>query len=147
MASHPKHAIGTNGNGAAGGLTARKIEQLLAYHDGIAAALRTTLAVLRGDAIDHRQHRAPAVLAAAVQLDAARRANASPTKQRAPHGSLVSAIKARRQRTADMLAKFDTRTPRAPEPDDVRRLSVSIQHGFLKKVRGGYIRTAKAFEP
>jgi hypothetical protein len=146
MASHPHHAIGANGNGNGAngngaGATQKKLEKLLAYHGGIADALRTTLALLRGDAVEHREHRAPDVLAAAVQLDAARREHT-----RGPNtGEHTAARHERRKKTAALLASYDLHKPTPPRGKG--KTGVLIQHGFLKKVRGGYVRTTKEFQP
>jgi len=144
MASHARFAKGSNGNGASNGaggsMTQRKIEALLAHHDAAATALRTTLALLRGESIDKREHRAPDVLAAAVQIDAARR------KYKTPDYQGTAAVKARRQRTADLLSTFDLHKPKSSAGMH-RQFGVLIQHGYVKKVRDGYVRTAKPFIP
>jgi hypothetical protein len=140
MATHPRHAVNGNGNGDGGhgGLTLKKIEKLYALHDGIATALRTTLQLLRGEAVDRKVETGPDVLTAAVRLDAQRRA------PRAPAGTHTAMVNERRQKTAALLATMDLHKPTNPGG---RSLGVLIQHGFIKRKGDGYIRTAKDFEP
>jgi hypothetical protein len=118
-------------------MTVKKLELLLQHHEGITAALRTTLALLRGDAMERKATRGPAVLQAALQLDAAR------TKTN--DGTHTRMVKARRERTAALLARFDLHKPQTIQTG--RTAGVLVQHGFLKKTRGGYVRTSKQFTP
>jgi lactate dehydrogenase-like 2-hydroxyacid dehydrogenase len=73
-----------------------------------------------------------------VQIDAARR--------RVHDGAHTAAVKARRKRTADLLTTFDLHKPTASLVGR-GRIGGLIQNGYLKKVRGGYVRTAKEFHP
>jgi hypothetical protein len=137
MSTHPKHATNGNGHGST-----KKLERLLAYHEHNADALRTALALLRGEAVEHRAKRAPDVLAAAVALDAARR-TAHPRRDG------KTQIRARRTRTAALLAQFDLHTPRRsdqlPASPANRGIGGLVRTGLLKRTRDGYVRTAKPF--
>jgi hypothetical protein len=137
MSTHPKHAM-TNGNGHG---STKKLERLLAYHEHNADALRTTLALLRGEAVEQRAKRAPDVLAAAVALDAVRR-TAHPRHDK-------TETRARRARTAVLLAQFDLHTPRRanqlPASPANRGIGGLVRGGLLKRTKGGYVRTAKPF--
>lgn len=56
-------------------------------------------------------------------------------------------LRRQRQTTADMLSDFDPKIPRTAEEltFNPRRLGVLVRRGYLKKHRGGYIRTDKPF--
>lgn len=77
-----------------------------------------------------------------------------PSKQLKPGQSWSDKKREERQRTADLLAHFDTSEAR-PMPPGARpmRAGVLIQHNYLRTAKKGpdgeprYLRTAKTFEP
>ena len=65
-------------------------------------------------------------------------------KKRTPGYSVN--LRAQRERSADLLAQFDTTTPKMP-PAAMKpgAVGVYVRRGYLRKKDTGYIRTAKAF--
>ena len=53
--------------------------------------------------------------------------------------------RARRRASAELLAAFDTITPRDAPVGRERAVAPLIRHGYLKKKGDGYLRTSKAF--
>lgn len=106
-----------------------------------AAAVRRTLALLNGHAEHKSQRRAPSILQQALAIDQTRRRQATPppapTKAR-----WGEKRKLRREETARLLANFN---PDEPQQLPGTRMSVLIQHGYLKKKGSGYVRTSKPF--
>lgn len=69
------------------------------------------------------------------------------TGKRGPNtGAHVSGIRARRQKSAAVLAKYSTDDPR---PSTIAGVQIGpyVRRGYLKKKGDGYIRTAKPYEP
>ena len=152
MTTHAKHA----NSDLHGGSTRGRLVRLLARYDSAAAAIRTTLALLDGDAAQTKTEKAGDVLRQAIRIDTVRagadamivNGNGSgrpaPAKAK-PSGAGAKAAKAKRRRTAALLDTFSTTTPR---PNTEKRpLSVLLQHGYLTKKGDGYVRTAKQFVP
>lgn len=101
------------------------------HHEGIAAALRTTLDVLRAE---DKASNAP-IIAAAVALDTARTAKRSQKR--------VSKVQRKRERIAATLAQFDSKIPRQPE--NGYTAGALVRRGYLKRKGDGFVRTAKEF--
>jgi hypothetical protein len=146
MATHPH-----------GGATQTRLDRLLAYHESAAEAIRTTIGLLNGSAKAAKTNGHNTVLAEALALDGDRahkvkaKARAKKKKPHRPTGR--DAIRVQRQRTAQVLDKFDLKTPR-PVAEVAQELGVSskragfsplINHGYLKKKDDGYVRTAKPY--
>jgi hypothetical protein len=145
MATHARHAMnGHNGNGNGGSMTQKKLEQLLEHYERHAEALRTTLGLLRGAELETKARRAPAVLGAALRLEADRHAQNgnghAPAKPK--RGAFRAAILARRKESAAWLATFSKTKPAA---EIGQGKNVFVVHGYLKKVQGGFVRTDKVF--
>ena len=143
MATHPRMAAAaaTNGHGNSG---SGKLDRLLAYHEQAAAAIRMTIGLMNGHEKTTKANGHSTVLAQAIALDGARVAKTK-TKKGRPTGR--AGILAQRARTIAVLDSFDTAKPREPThlPHGARGLTPLINHGYLKKKRGGYIRTAKPY--
>ena len=134
---------------------AARLNRLLAHHEQAAAAIRFTIELLNGSA---RAAKASGnghatVIAEAIALDSARVAKHAKAKPSKGHNKR-SVVLARRHRSAQVLDAFDSKTPR-PLAEVVQALGLpSGQHagiaplvnsGYLKKKRGGYVRTSKAY--
>ena len=146
-----KHAVNGNGNGNGNGIgtgnasgTSARLAKLQAYHESMAAAIRTTRALLDGDATATKQQRAPDVISQAIALDAARRQGG---KRRHYDGKPGAEIRARRKRTAAFLDSLSTTTPKQAKMNGVPggAIGTLLRHGFIKRSGDGYIRTAKPF--
>lgn len=154
MATHP-HSAATNGHGNS---STTKIEKLLAFHESAAAAIRMTIGLMNGHAKTAKTNGHASVLADALALDGARTAKTAKAAKRKKRGTLSkpndrATVLAQRARTAKVLDAFSTKHP-IPITDvakdldsDARRMGIAplITHGYLKRKRGGLIRTAKAF--
>lgn len=69
------------------------------------------------------------------------------TGKRGPNtGAHVSGIRAQRQRSAALLAKFAADEPR-PSAIAGGAIGSLVRRGYLKKKGDGYVRTAKPYEP
>jgi hypothetical protein len=136
------HGKGSSSTGARA-----KIERLLAHHEQITAALRTTLGLLDEGAHETKQQRGSTVLADALALDAARRGKRGPYGKRKPSAEARRQSKTdrreQRQRSANFLKLFDTDKPkRVPNS---RGIAPLLLHGYLKRKGDGYVRTAREF--
>jgi len=75
----------------------------------------------------------------------------APAKRKKKNGAVKPSeykneMKARRERSAKLLARFDRHEPRPIPPDMGHQgISVLVQHGYLKPQGGGYVRTAREF--
>jgi hypothetical protein len=127
----------------AGQSAVAQLEQLLAHHERLTVAIRTTLDELRGRQATRKQGRAANVLQQAVTLDLARvTATRTPRKKR--KGAAIADKAAARRRTAALLASFDATLAK---PGQSRSIAVLVRHGFLKKKGDGYVRTSRPFVP
>jgi hypothetical protein len=134
-------ALNGNGHGKGSATGARgKIERLLAHHEQIAAALRTTLGLLDEGAHETKQQRGSSVLADAMALDEARR---SKGKRKYKKAMNKAAVQERRARSLAFLKQFDHEKPkRVP---NARGIAPLLLHGYLKRKGDGYVRTAREF--
>jgi len=133
----------SNGNGKAphGGSTRVKLERLRAHHEQLAAALSMALAVLDADEHATKAKRAPGIIADALAIEHARTNGTRP-----PRTSDYSRTKhATRQQTAALLARFSPDTPTAAKGTGRGNVATLVRHGYLKRTRGGLVRTAKPF--
>lgn len=128
-----------------------KLDRLLAYHEDAAKAIRFTMGLLNGQAKAAKTNGHATVLAQAVALDSERAAKA-PKHKKSKRPMTRAAIMKQRERSAQVLAAF-TKAPR-PASEVAQELGLPlaklgfaplINHGYLKKTRGGYVRTAKAY--
>lgn len=135
---------------AHGNSSATKIEKLLAFHESAAAAIRLTIELMNGQAKTAKTNGHSTVLAEAVALDGARAVKSRKSKKKA---SSRADILAQRERTAKVLDAFDVKRPRsAAEVQqalgiDSRTMGIAplLHHRYLKKKRGGLVRTAKTY--
>lgn len=130
-----------DGNGQGGGLTRSKLLTILAHHERIAMAIRTTLQVLEDESALRKTKTATSMIAKAITMDLGRRRKKKPTK---PHAERIAE---RRKFTEKFLAKFDTTEPRMVEGLKQGGAGTLVRHGYLKAKGDGYIRTAKEFTP
>jgi hypothetical protein len=129
-----------------------KLLTLAADAERAAAAYRLAAAALNGHAVDKRVTRSATILDAALELDAARRGTKpkpkpKPTRQR---GDVARAVRARRERTARVLATIAKKGPltfaEITDAADGRRIgTVLSRRGYIKPVGDKYARTAKPF--
>ncbi len=146
MATHP------HGNG-----TSSRLDRLLAYHESAAEAIRTTIGLLNGSAKAAKTNGHSTVLAEALALDGARahkvKASHAKTKTTTKRAQSRSAIRVQRERTAQVLDRFDPKTPRAVM-DVANELGLSysqiglgplVHRKYLKRKGDGFVRTAKAY--
>jgi hypothetical protein len=147
---------------ASNGHTPSKLEKLLEYHERAAAALRTSLELLRAAAHVSAVERHSRTINTAIVLDAVRANGSTPaptpakTRGRKPKGKRAttptgSKIGEQRARSATFLDGFDRTEPREPGPI-AAVLGVSslitgsmVRRGYLAKKGNGYVRTAKEF--
>lgn len=132
--------------------TRQQLEKLLAHHEGIAAAIRTTLSLLEGHEERGAKRRAPQVITQALALDAARaaangnghheRQEPRPTKPKLT----MARIRANRRRTARILGRLSKTEPRPLGPGEYKQVAVMLRHGYITKKGDGYLRTGKEFE-
>jgi hypothetical protein len=137
------------------------IEKLLRLADEAertAAAYRLAATALNGHATSKRVERSEGVLDDALAVDAARRAiktrGRGPDKQKRKRpGEWRAAHAEQRRRTATYLAALDTSkvTPFADWAAQFEGVKIPVaplvNGGYVKKKGGGYIRTAKVFDP
>ncbi len=124
------------------GLTLRKITRLLQYHEHAADALRTTLALMNGEAVAAKQETRAPLLATALALDRARtqRSPVPPKKDRAKTAHFLALFDPVKPLTsADVMTKTG-RTGRA------YGLPSLIHHGYLKRKGAGWVRTSKPYD-
>lgn len=120
----------------------QRLEKLLAFHERAVDAVRLTLSLLNGDERATKAATANGTIAAALKLDAGRRA-VKPTRKH--YGNKVHA---QRQQSARLLHLLSVDEPR---PLKRAGLAGLIRHGYLKVVgrddagRALYLRTAKPF--
>jgi len=117
-------------------VTRDQLHRLLAEHEAAAAAIRATIGLLNG----HANGGAPPLIDEALTR-----------RRRRPRKATTGAPPP--MDTAAKLALFDRRVPVSTA--DLRKvagggvqqigLGVLVRHGYLKKKRGGYIRTAKPY--
>jgi hypothetical protein len=138
-----------NGNGHGANVSVR-LAKLLAHHEGIAAAIRTTMELLADTRTGAKQKTAGAVINQAIALDATRRQTTATTRKktgRAYNGGgarSAARIKASRRQQAKYLATF---SPTVPKLKIGQRSAVLIRHGYLVKRGDGYVRSDKVFTP
>jgi hypothetical protein len=133
----------TNGHGNG---SAVRLAKLLADREADVAAIRRTLALMNGHGGAAPRNGA-SVLADALALDAARRRkrkapSKTPPSKAAGYG-VKRVRKARRQRTADLLAHIAKHNA---APAGRFGLGTLIRHGLIRKTKTGYTRTEKPFE-
>lgn len=119
-----------------------RLRLMLLKYETAAAALRATIALVDEDAHARRAARTAPVLLEAAALDHERRAK-RPSSKRARRGQSTREMYARRAKSARLLASLDTKTPRPVR--DTRGLAVLMQHGYIRRVEDGYLRTDKPF--
>jgi hypothetical protein len=149
MTTHAKYARGTT---PAHGLSIHgKIDKLIATAQSDLDALLRTKELMTAVAKNGKVHSHETVLARAVDLDSERRearpAKPAPAKKPKRYSKPGSS---QRKRTAKFLARFantPSDKPYMPTGSDSRRVSVLIQHGYLKAQGEGYVRTDKVFTP
>jgi hypothetical protein len=118
-----------------------QLEALAIHHEQLAAAIRTTLSLVRSEAKVPKED-AGSLLSQALEVDVARRGGRRelPTNGNGAHGP---AIVVQRQKTADKLAQFDRSEPR--RVPGLNNAGVLIANGYLLKKPGGFVRTDKPF--
>jgi hypothetical protein len=102
-------------------------------------ALRTTLALLDGNAHASSAKRSGSTISQAMALDAARLGNGNGHSRPAGKPSLL----AQRQRTAALLAQFDRTEPR--RSPGRANIGVLIHRGYLVRQGDGFVRTDKPY--
>ena len=136
-----------------------RLRRLLAYFENGAASVRTTIAFLEHDPTAPRAARAVngngnghhPVMLDALALDAQRRSGKGTGKRGQDHGPRTGKSKARihvqRTRSAEVLALFNTDTPKTAEQAGIggREIAPLSRRGYIKKKRDGYVRTSKPF--
>ncbi len=125
----------TNGNGHSS-RAVKDIEQLFDKYAAIAAALKTTLDLLRAGVVETRQSRTKSVIDQALALRG---------ETAAPRGAVFAKAKAARLRSAALLARFSRTVPRQPADDEARTLATLARTGYVKKTKAGYLRTVKPY--
>lgn len=158
MPRHKRRLVAVPPDVAGNGHSPSKLEKLLEYHERAAAAVRTTLELLRAAAHASAVDRQSRTINTALVLDAMRSNGAPPApmpgkKRGRPPGTVKrgSKIRAQRTRSATFLDGFDRSEPREPGPI-AALLGVSalttgsmVRRGYLAKKGSGYVRTAKEF--
>jgi len=124
-----------------------KQHALNGYHEQIAAAIRTTLALLDDAQTAKKAERVPAVLSDALALDATRRHKRKASSSEESRKYYPAATRKQRKQSAALLAKVSTDTPTDAGRLLGKRVGSFVRRGYLLKVDGGYLRTAKAFTP
>jgi hypothetical protein len=120
----------------------QRLEKLLAFHERAAAAVRLTLSLLNGDERATKAATANGTIAAALKLDAGRRA-AKPTRK------AYGKVRGHRQQSARLLQSLSVDEPRRSTVGN--KLAGLIRHGYVKSAgrddagRALYLRTAKPF--
>ena len=135
-----------NGNGAGPGTGTRaQLHRLYAFHSQRAEALRIALELLDDQQLQRRGLRSDSVIVEAVRMDEQRRQRKAPKSKR-PDYWLKDTIKRRRQATAKKLMEIsdDAKSPTTKIGQGMQPL---LANGYLKKVKGGWIRTEKEFQP
>jgi hypothetical protein len=134
-----------------------KLLRLADEAERTAAAYRLAATALNGHATSKRVERSETVLDDALAVDAARRAHKSTRgpdkKKRKQTGEAKAAKIATRRQTAATLDALDTSKPTTL--DDWRAkiggrkigIGVLVHAGFIRPKAGGWIRTAKVFDP
>lgn len=128
-----------------------KIAKLIAERQADINALMRAGALLNGVAKNGKVGGHASLLAEAVALDTERRQERGPYKKHKPAKPAskydADAVQARRKATAKFLAKVKKSgdTPFIPTGKDQGRVSVLIQHKYLKPKDGGYVTTEKTF--
>jgi hypothetical protein len=144
MATHPKHATNGNGNGHGNSGDAR-LQKLLAHHEGIASAIRTTIEALNGTAKVAKQKTGASVIAAALAIDSARKVGRPKKNSPARVHGMTKQKRAQRERTGALLNAFTARDA-IPADSELRRMSGGLtRHGYLRKTATGLFRTAKPY--
>ena len=133
-----------------------RLDKLIAAKQQDLDALLRTKALLNGVAKNGKVHTHEAVLARAVAFDEDRRAAVrGPYKKKAKRvvripysagGAFAAKKKADRKRTAAFLARVAKSDGPYTGPHN-GRVSVLIQHGYLKAQGEGFVRTDKVFTP
>jgi hypothetical protein len=122
----------------------QRLEKLLAFHERAADAVRLTLSLLNGDERATKAATANGTIAAALKLDAGRRATKHPTRKY--YGNKVTG---HRQQSARLLQSFSVDEPRRSTVG--HKIAGLIRHGYVKSAgrddagRALYLRTAKTF--
>jgi hypothetical protein len=125
--------------------TPGKMRELLAYHERMADALRTTIGLLNGHAVEKKQDKHQDLFDA-VQLDAARRRNGAPVPRvtvlaKPPHLPRKKTKAEKRREMLQLLSQFNTETPIGPK--GIGRIGHLLSTGYIKRKAGGYVRTDK----
>lgn len=129
-----------NGTPVEKGVRAR-IVRLLQHHEAAAAALRTTLELVDGEAAQAKARKPPYnIINQALAIDATRRKG----KRKQP--TTKEERLRQRQRTVAILDKYDRVTPRPIEIAG-RSMGILVQHGYLVRKGDGYVRTVKTYTP
>lgn len=114
----------------------KELEELLAYHQTRADAIRLTLSLLDGTVSEKKQTGIGTVLRQAAALDSERR-KAQPVRS-----GTLAAVRASRQRTAEKLASMSRTEPQPGE----KGFGPLVQAGYIKAKGDGYVRTTKPFK-
>jgi len=143
-----------------------RIDKLIAHHEEQLHALRIVRALLVAGEQASSTKRGKTTVQRALQLEVARRSNGHESPEHGPYyvpegdAEAVStpqvkpkgygskaAIAARRQKTAALLATFSRTVPAAHQDPARRGFGGLIAAGYLKRGKGGFLRTAKVFTP
>jgi hypothetical protein len=135
----------SNGYSSTG--TLARLRKLLEEHERKAEALRTSLALLTESQTTTKHRGQTSVLAEALAIDRARVAKKRGRPKREAERVESTTKHAQRQRTADILSRFNTQTPMTIGDTgiDGRLVGVLTRHGYLKKKGEGYVRTPVEF--
>jgi hypothetical protein len=130
---------------ASNGHEYQRLRDVLAYHEGIVAAIRTTL-----DALDKAAVRDSALPAAGggimISPTAAHVLGTLSLPTETPDDVGTKAPTLKRLATAKYLSGFGT-TPTPAVDGRAHGIGVLVAHGYLRKKGVGYVRTSKAFIP
>lgn len=114
-------------------------------------ALVRTRALFTDEATAKKVNGQASILADALALDTTRRARTKPKNQQPGYSAAANRI-ARRAATQRLLASFATGDPRTSaeagiDATQAKSIGSAIRHGYLRKTKRGYVRTAKDFTP
>jgi hypothetical protein len=128
----------------------QRLHDLLAQHEQIAQSIRTTLGLLNGGngaATNGHARVARAALTHAVTTRGRKRRK--PRKPVAPVPAVTAVaggkLKARRERSAELLGLFSTDEVRPSGGIIGGKIGPLVRGGYLRKKSGGYLRTTKEY--
>jgi len=118
----------SNGHGNSGDV---RLQKLLAYHEGVAAAIRTVLVALNGLDTFKKAAKQEGIIAAALAIDGQRRSGGTKKEQLS-----------KRERVHQMLSKYAAGETLPAEMG--KRWGALVLHGYLRRDDAGrYVRTDK----